>query len=100
LINSIGGAVWTDDGELTRPMADRPLWDWGLRFSRELRGPTQVSRVLSVVLTEAIPNLLLDPRSFIRSARLAREADLTTELVELHRRACRWSWCGPAATVC
>jgi len=86
LINSIGGAVWTDDGALTRPMADRSLWDWGLHFSRDLRGPAQISRVLPVVITEAIPNLLLDPRSFIRSARLAREADLTTELAELHRR--------------
>jgi pimeloyl-ACP methyl ester carboxylesterase len=67
-------------------MADRSLWDWGLHFSRDLRGPTQISRVLPVVIAEAIPNLLLDPRSFIRSARLAREADLTTELAALHRR--------------
>jgi pimeloyl-ACP methyl ester carboxylesterase len=86
LVNSIGGAVWTADGSLTRPMADRPLWDWGLHFSRDLRGPGQLSRVLPVVLKEALPNLLLDPRSFIRTARLAREADLTTELATLHRR--------------
>ena len=86
LVNSIGGAVWTDDGVLTRRMADRPLWDWGLHFSRDLRGFAQLSRVLPVVLNEAVPNLVLDPRSFFRSARLAREADLTNELEALHRR--------------
>jgi len=86
LVNSIGGAVWRDDGELTKPMTERPLWDWGLHFSRDLRGVMQLSRVLPVVLTEALPNLVLDPRSFLRSARLARDADLTSELEALRRR--------------
>lgn len=80
LVNAIGSAVWSDDGELERPMTERPLWDWGLHASRE------VSKVLPVVLTEAVPNLVLDPRAFIRSARLARDADLTDELAALGRR--------------
>jgi pimeloyl-ACP methyl ester carboxylesterase len=46
----------------------------------------QLSRVLPVVFTEALPNIVLDPRSFFRSARLAREADLTDELDALRRR--------------
>ena len=86
LVNSIGGAVWTADGELERHMADRPLWDWGLHFSRDVRRPMHITRVLPVVVTEALPNLVLDPRSFIRSARLAKDADLTTELDALRRR--------------
>lgn len=32
LVNSIGGAVWADDGELQRPITDRPIWDWGLHL--------------------------------------------------------------------
>ena len=61
-------------------MTERPLWDWGLHASRE------ASKVLPVVLTEAVPNLVLDPRAFLRSARLARDADLTDELAVLQRR--------------
>ncbi|MEX0666146.1 MAG: alpha/beta hydrolase [Acidimicrobiia bacterium] len=86
LVNSIGGAVWADDGELVRPMTDRPIWDWGLHLSRDLRGAIQLSRVLPVVFTEALPNIVLDPRSFWRSARLARDADLTDELGALRKR--------------
>jgi pimeloyl-ACP methyl ester carboxylesterase len=86
LVNSIGGAVWQDDGELTKPMSDRPLWNWGLHFSRDLRGVSQLTKVLPVILTEALPNLVLDPRSFIRSARLAKTADLSDELEGLRRR--------------
>ena len=86
LVNSIGGAVWQDDGEMTKPMADRPLWSWGLHFSRDLRGVSQLTKVLPVILTEALPNLVLDPQSFVRSARLARTADLSDELDGLRRR--------------
>ncbi|MBM3671028.1 MAG: hypothetical protein FJW86_02400 [Actinobacteria bacterium] len=46
----------------------------------------QLSRVLPVVFTEALPNIVLDPRSFWRSARLARKADLTDELDALRKR--------------
>jgi pimeloyl-ACP methyl ester carboxylesterase len=80
LVNAVGSAVWSADGELERPMTERPLWDWGLHASRE------VSKVLPVVLTEAVPNFVLDPRAFMRSARLARDADLTDELGALQRR--------------
>ena len=86
LVNSIGGAVWADNGELAKPITDRPIWDWGLHLSRDLRGAVQLGRVLPAVLTEAIPNIVLDPRSFWRSARLARQADLTDELESLRRR--------------
>jgi len=87
LVNSIGGAVWSGEGELARPLTDRPLWDWGLHVSRDLGSiGARVTRVLPVMLAEAVPNLVFDPRAFLRSARLARDADLTEELGALHRR--------------
>lgn len=86
LVNAIGGANWTRDGELVTAMADRPLWNWGLHFSADLGRPIQLAKVLPVVISEALPNLVLDPRAFVHAARLARDADLTAELEVLHRR--------------
>ncbi len=86
LVNAIGGATWTRDGELVKAMADRPLWDWGLHFSADLGRPLQLAKVLPVVVSEALPNFVLDPRAFVHAARLARDADLTAELEVLDRR--------------
>lgn len=86
LVNSIGGGAWTREGDRVRLMADRPLWDWGLHFSADFRRPSQLARVLPVVISEALPNLVLDPRAFWQAARLARDADLTAELSVLGRR--------------
>jgi pimeloyl-ACP methyl ester carboxylesterase len=86
LVNAIGGAAWTADGELVRPMAERPLWDWGLHFTRDFESTRSIGRVLPVMLRSAVPNLFSDPRTFLQSARLARTADLTTELAALQRR--------------
>lgn len=86
LVNAIGGAAWAPDGELVRPMAERPLWDCGIHFSRDFGSPKSLTRVLPVILGEAVPNFVLDPRAFVRSARLARDANLTSELTTLHRR--------------
>ena len=86
LVNAVGGAAWTRDGELVRAMTERPLWDWGLRFSSDVRSPRGLARVVPVVVAEALPNLVLDPRAFVRAARLARTADLTEELETIRRR--------------
>lgn len=86
LVNAVGGATWTRDGELVRAMAERPLWDWGLRFSSDVRSPRGLARVVPVVVAEALPNLVLDPRAFVQAARLARTADLTEELETIRRR--------------
>jgi len=86
LVNAVGGATWTHDGELVRDISERPLWDWGLRFSADVRSARGLARVLPVVVAEAVPNLVLDPRAFVRAARLARTADLTDELETLRRR--------------
>ncbi len=86
LINSIGASAWSGRGSVVRTMAERPLWDWGLHFPGDLWPLGQARRVLPVILAEAVPNLLRDPRAFWRVAALARDADLTGELEELKVR--------------
>ncbi len=86
LINSIGGSAWQRRGSVVRSMAERPLWDWGLHFPADLLPLRQAHRVLPVILSEALPNLVRDPRAFWDAAPLARRADLSAELAELRRR--------------
>ncbi|MGO8870209.1 MAG: alpha/beta hydrolase [Acidimicrobiales bacterium] len=86
LVNSVGGSAWTRRGTTLRSMSQRPLWDWGLHFPADLLPVRQARRVLPVIVAEALPNLVRDPRSFWIAAGLARRADLTAELTELRRR--------------
>jgi pimeloyl-ACP methyl ester carboxylesterase len=86
LVNSVGGSAWSRHGSLVRSMAQRPLWDWGVHLARDLLPLRQLTRVLPVLLAEALPAVLRDPRAFARAARIARTADLTPELEELARR--------------
>lgn len=86
LVNSVGGSSWTGEGSALRSMAQRPLWDWGLHLPADLFPVRQGRRVLPVVVAEALPNLLRDPRTFWRAAGLARRADMTAELDELRMR--------------
>jgi pimeloyl-ACP methyl ester carboxylesterase len=85
LVNSIGGSSWRR-GEVMTSIADRPLWDWGLHFPADVWPVRQATRVLPVILEDAIPNLLRNPRSVVRVANLARRADLRGELEELNDR--------------
>ena len=75
LVNSLGGA-----------MGDRPLWDWGIHFPRDIFDLGQVTRVLPVILEDALPNVIRNPRAIVKVANLARSADLTAELDVLKRR--------------
>jgi len=86
LINSIGASAWARRGVTPRTITQRPLWDWGLPFPGDLWPLGQARRVLPVILSEAVPNLLREPRAFWRVAALARGADLLGELAELKRR--------------
>jgi pimeloyl-ACP methyl ester carboxylesterase len=86
LINSVGGSAWSHSGSAVRSMAERPLWDWGIHFPADLLPMRQARRVLPVILAEGVPNLMRDPRSFWRAAKLSREADLTSELDALRVR--------------
>ena len=86
LVNSIGGSAWTHKGSTIRSMAERPLWDWGIHLPADIFPARQARKVLPVMMAEALPNLLRDPRAFWSAAGVARRADLTAELDEQRRR--------------
>ncbi len=86
LVNSIGGSAWTHHGSTLRSMAERPLWDWGIHLPADVFPIRQARRVLPVIVSEGLPNLIRDPLAMWRAAGVARRADLTPELDELRRR--------------
>jgi pimeloyl-ACP methyl ester carboxylesterase len=86
LVNSVGGSTWTAAGTTVRSMAERPLWDWGLHFPRDVLPLPQFTRILPVLLEDAVPNAIRNPLALWRVAQLARKADLTPELEELKAR--------------
>ena len=88
LINSVGGSAWSTPGPTgaVKSMAQRPLWDWGIHFPSDILPLQHVTRVLPVILEDALPNLVRNPRAMWKAAQLARTADLTHELEELRRR--------------
>jgi len=86
LVNSVGGSVWKTGGHRgDRQMAERPLWDWGLRLPSEFTG-RDYRKVLPVVVRDLVGNALTNPRAIWRAAELARTADLRTELATLAER--------------
>ncbi|MGD9997284.1 MAG: alpha/beta fold hydrolase [Ilumatobacteraceae bacterium] len=85
LVNSIGGSSWKRGSKL-RSISERPLWDWGLHFPRDVWPIRQATRVLPVIAEDLVPNLLRHPRAVVRVAGLARRADLRSELEALRDR--------------
>jgi pimeloyl-ACP methyl ester carboxylesterase len=86
LVNSVGGSVWK--ATPTRrggTLADRPLWDWGVHFPRELNRRTALP-VLRVIADDVVRNVARNPLAFWRVAELARRADLRLELEDLRDR--------------
>ncbi|MGV9661452.1 alpha/beta fold hydrolase [Nocardia niigatensis] len=86
LVNSIGGSAWTDDRGVVRALRERPLWDWGLHLQADLFPGRQLTRVLPVILRDAVPNVVRNPRGVWEVAHLARTANLTPELAALAER--------------
>ena len=86
LVNSVGGSAWSHHGSALRSLTERPLWDWGIHLPLDLLPVRQLTRVMPVILEDAVPNLLRDPRSLWRVAGLARQADLTAELEAIRAR--------------
>ena len=84
LVNSIGGSVWKSGAE-QRSLAERPLWDWGLHLPTEW-ARKGYRRVLPVVARDFAENVVRHPTNLMRAARLARDADLRTELNDLRDR--------------
>jgi pimeloyl-ACP methyl ester carboxylesterase len=85
LVNSIGGSSWKR-GKVLTSIAERPLWDWGLHFPADVWPVRQATRVIPVILEDALPNLVRSPSSVVKVANMARRADLRPELEELKRR--------------
>jgi len=86
LVNSVGGSTWSSAGSRVRSMAERPLWDWGLHFPSDVLPLPQFTRILPVLLEDALPNAVRNPLALWRVAQLARKADLTHELEDLKDR--------------
>lgn len=86
LVNSIGGSVWKDRRGRDRHLRERPLWDWGLHLPAEALSVRSFTRIAPVVLADAVPNVLRQPRTVWKVGGLARSADLTAELVALRDR--------------
>lgn len=85
LVNSVGGSVWKSSRRGDRFLADRPLWDWGLRLPGEFRR-RDYRRVLPVVVKDLVANALANPGALRRAGELARTADLRDELATLAER--------------
>lgn len=85
LVNSIGGATWSDEGR-PRAMSERPLGDWGVHLGAELMSVRGLTRVLPVVAGDAFAHALRNPRAVWRVGRLARQANLAVELENLRLR--------------
>ncbi|MBY8857401.1 alpha/beta hydrolase [Nocardia sp. CA2R105] len=86
LVNSIGGSAWTDGRGVLRALRERPLWDWGLHLQADLLVGRQLTRVMPVILRDAVPNMLRNPAAVWEVAHLARSADLAPELAALAER--------------
>jgi pimeloyl-ACP methyl ester carboxylesterase len=85
-VNSIGGGLWKSDEEQAVPLGDRPWWDWSLRFPADVLPLDKARTVLPVILRDAVPNLVRNPRALIKAGRIAKRADLTRELEDLKDR--------------
>jgi len=75
LCNAVGGPHRYDVRH-HRPMADRPLWEWGRELGADLFGLSSVVRVLPPLLEEAVPNFVQHPMAMWRVAEFVRRADL------------------------
>ena len=83
LLNAVGGATW--DGRRGASLADRPLWDWARSFAGDLVGPEGIE-TLGAISQDLLTNLLINPLTLVRAGWLAKDADLTGELLDLRRR--------------
>jgi pimeloyl-ACP methyl ester carboxylesterase len=86
LINSVGGGTWLQAGSKVRSMAERPLWDWIVRFPFDFLMARGLLATVRAILEDAIPNFVSNPIGVWRVGSLARNADLTADLADLKAR--------------
>lgn len=80
LVNSVGGGAWSSDGWHTRPIGERPLWDWGASMLGEALSIRSIAHTTASLVNGFLPNTVRDPGAVWRTAHLARRADLRREL--------------------
>lgn len=82
LLNAVGGATW--DGRGGRSLADRPLRDWMAGFAGDfLPLDHGALAALGAISQDVVVNVLRNPVVLWQAGRLARDADLTVELLDL-----------------
>jgi pimeloyl-ACP methyl ester carboxylesterase len=86
LVNPIGGGSWLQADQKVRSVGDRPLWQWGLVFIRDLFFGNGSITALRAMAEDAVPNLVRNPLGLLRLGLLARRADLSGELAEIKAR--------------
>ena len=84
LVNSVGGTTWSF-ANLTHAVTSRPPWTWPFR-APEILPLRYMSRVLPIIVEDALPNLVRNPLGLLNVLNLVRRADLVAELEELKRR--------------
>ncbi|HUO48460.1 MAG TPA: alpha/beta fold hydrolase [Acidimicrobiales bacterium] len=82
LCNAVGGPHRHDTRE-HRPMADRPLWEWGRELGADLFGLSSVVRILPPVLEQAVPNFVQHPMAMWKVAEFVRRADLLPQAAQV-----------------
>ena len=86
LANAVGGPTWALFPNEVRTMVQRPFWDWGRHFGRDLFQSPRDLRMLPLLLEDFIPNLLRNPLGMVRTGEFIRKADLVAEVREIARR--------------
>jgi pimeloyl-ACP methyl ester carboxylesterase len=83
LIGAIGAGTWSQSGDVSRTLAERPLWHWALHFPIDIAIAPGAIPTVSAILEDAVPNLLHNPIAMWRTGMLARRADLNAELATI-----------------
>jgi len=86
LANAIGGPTWALFPNEVRTMVQRPFWDWGRHFGKDLLQSPRDLRMLPRLLEDFIPNLMRNPLGMVRTGEFIRRADLVTEVAEIAAR--------------
>jgi pimeloyl-ACP methyl ester carboxylesterase len=80
LANAIGSPTWTIFPDEVRTMRQRPVWDWGRYFGRDLLHSMSLIRVLPTLLEDFVPNVVQNPLALVRTGAFIRRADLVAEI--------------------
>ena len=86
LANAIGGPTWALFPNEVRTMVQRPFWDWGRHFGKDLLQSPRDLRMLPTLLEDFIPNLVRNPLGMVRTGEFIRKADLVAEVADIASR--------------